>query len=116
MKIMLPLLLLLLSGCATLPSQQQLIGLSREEILQCMRQAVNREALAYQEVLSYSGSAADPMGPLKKLAGLEPKQRSCQVKFVLENGKVTSVRYQAPDGSDIKDDSMCSFMVENCFK
>lgn len=116
MKIILPLFLLLFSACAILPSQDQLIGLNRQELKECVQQALTEEIQGDLEILSFSGSEYDPMCPLKKLAGQKPTQHHCQVRFVLEKGKVTSVHYRTSDSGDSKGDALCASLVEKCLK
>jgi hypothetical protein len=114
MKIILALFVLLVSSCASLSNQEQLIGLSRHDIVRCMGQADKQEQQNDQERLSFSGSEENALCPLKKLAGQKPTQRYCKAVFLFKEGKVESVRYQAVDGSDITDDSVCSFLIKNC--
>jgi len=116
MKFVLLLFLLSLSACVTLAAQDQLIGLSRQELVSCMQQVLTEEVQDNREILSFSGSKTDPMCPLKKLAGSEATKHHCQVKFVLENGKVTSVDYQTSNEGDKEGDALCAFLVEKCIK
>lgn len=114
MKTILPLMIFLLSGCATLSGSEQLLGMSRTQLMACMSQTNAERHQDGQHILTFSGEHPEAMCPLKKLAGMQPKQRHCQLQVTLTNGQVVAVHYLNADGSEVQDASKCEFLLEKC--
>ncbi len=120
MRAILP-LLFVLSGCAahrveiTQRAQGELLGLTRQALLDCMGKPQSQEQQGSQETLVYTGTDPDHGCPLMPLAAGKPP-RHCEALFVLEGGKVKAVSYRAQNGSAIEDLGQCAFLVKKCVK
>jgi hypothetical protein len=118
-----PLLALALAACAERPevdqiAQQDMIGLSKRDILACMGAPAQRHALGEgTEIWTYSVGTTTTDSP-PWAAGLNfsalPPPAPCDVRIVMTNAHVSQVGYEMPDGRALPSGRQCTFAVEAC--
>lgn len=117
MKIILPLLLLILSGCASQRSElarSATPNLNRQALIKCLGMPSLQEQNDDQEILTYNSTVTDALCPLKALAGMEPPVHHCQAVFVLEGDRVRTINYRQQDDVISQSGSVCAFILEKC--
>jgi hypothetical protein len=132
---------LLNAGCAfqraeiAQQAQHQMVGLSREQVLQCMGPPGNKMADGGTEVWSYesgnnhtavfgsgNSTTTGSIGGGSVLANTSSfgsavaETRHCTVNVVMANGYVSRVNYSGPTGGLITAGEQCAFAVQNCTK
>jgi hypothetical protein len=118
-----PLLVLMMSACAERPEvdqivQEDMIGLSKRDILACMGAPARRHALGEgTEIWTYAvGTTTSDSPPWA--AGLNfsalPPPAPCDVRIVMTNAHVSQVGYEMPDGRALLSGRQCTFAVEAC--
>jgi hypothetical protein len=109
-------LCLVLSGCAierSIVAQQaqgDMVGMSKEQILECMGPPMNKAAEGATEAWSYS---TNPTINLDRGSGAT---RYCNVTILMTAGNVSAVRYQGPTGGLITQGEQCAYAVDACLK
>lgn len=137
-------LALILSGCAVERAavannaQQQMIGMSKEQVLSCMGPPGGKQAEGVTEVWSYSsggetvsssyasatGTASGVrMGNMLSASGSSQgfgfsntQSRYCVVNIVMSGGMVNRVNYSGPTGGLITGGEQCAYAVRNCVR
>jgi hypothetical protein len=131
------------AGCALQRSQlaqdaqTKMVGMSKEQVLQCMGPPTQRMAEGASEVWSYnsgdgrttvysSGQArttatAVSTGPMvtgsasTTASGVAVgTRRYCTVNFLMGEGRVKRVNYVGPTGGLLTAGEQCAFAVQNC--
>ncbi len=118
-----PLLVLTMSACAERPevdqiAQQDMIGLSKRDILACMGAPAQRHALGEgTEIWTYAVGTTTTDSP-PWAAGLNfsalPPPAPCDVRVIMTNARVSQVGYEMPDGRALPSGRQCTFAVEAC--
>lgn len=124
-----------LAGCAIQRAQeasdakQQLVGLSKEQILGCMGPPVTKAAEGATEVWSYNSGNGQTVGfgssSANVYAGrgyasgygtstMVTEKRFCTVNVTLMDGRVTRINYVGPTGGLLTQGEQCAFAVQNC--
>ena len=109
------------AGCSHQQTQianeapNQMIGLSREQVLTCMGAPTKQAATGATEVWSYDSgnSAAGITG--NSAAGIN-RVRNCMVNVVMTDGRVSSVNYVGDTRGPITQSEQCAFAVQNCVR
>ena len=118
-----PLLALTMSACAERPevdqiAQQDMIGLSKKDILACMGEPAARRGLSEgTEIWTYAGGTTTTSSPPWAAGGasaLKLRPAACDVKIIMTNAHVSQVAYRMPDGSALPSGRQCSFAVQAC--
>jgi hypothetical protein len=125
----LPLVLVLLGGCAVqraetaARAQSELVGLTKGELLSCAGVPVRQDRADGLDFLTYSsggdsvGSAvASQTSPSTVILAGKSVRRYCEVTFVLRDGVVQRVNYQGRTGGILSQGEQCAFVVQNCLK
>jgi hypothetical protein len=105
-----------LAGCAVeravvaQQAQNDMIGMSREQILGCMGPPINKAAEGATEAWSYS---TNPTMNMDRGSG---QTRYCVVTILMTSGHVSAVRYQGPSGGLISEGEQCAYAVNACLK
>jgi hypothetical protein len=134
-----------LAGCAIQRAQvaqdarAQMVGLSKEQILGCMRPPGNKAAEGQTEVWSYASgngytstiATADvnTSGQVSRVGNevygsanstgfgtATSTRRFCTVNVVMTSGAVSAVNYQGPTGGLLTAGEQCAFAVDACVK
>ncbi|MBV8105758.1 MAG: hypothetical protein JO223_14255 [Hyphomicrobiales bacterium] len=118
-----PLLALTMSACAERPevdqiAQQDVIGLSKRDIVACMGEPITRRALGEgTEIWTYAGGMTTTLSPPwavgLNFSALGP-QDACDVRIVMTNARVNEVTYRMPDGRALPSGRQCAFAVQAC--
>lgn len=120
MKILLSLILFVLAGCATQKSElaqnspSRLVGQTRQAVLACMGKPDRQEHQDDADRLVFTGTASEPVCPMKKLAGVAPPPVQCEAVFTLQADKVKTVKLQATSGNSKKPAEDCAFLLAKC--
>jgi hypothetical protein len=134
-----------LSGCSlqraseAQHAQSQMVGMTKEQVLQCMGPPAQQSAEGQTEVWSYasgngrtdvrafgnsttSGSViatgnyasghANTYGSSFAMA----TRRSCTVNVVMVSGRVGAVNYSGPTGGLLSQGEQCAFAIQNCVR
>jgi hypothetical protein len=122
---------LMLSGCAlqraqdASDAQQQLVGMSKSQILACMGIPGKKATEGRIEVWSYNSgngqtdtfvtgsTQANMLGNSGYAAGTTSR-RYCVVNIAIENDRVGNVSYVGPTGGLVTQGEQCAFVVQNC--
>ncbi len=134
-KIIISLLLLLpiLSGCANIKASQtaaqaktKLIGMSKENILQCMGATETIQTVGNTEVWKYysAGTPKTTINLYNNTSGYNQysygtantTQTTCKIDIVFINGNVSRVNYSGNTGGLLTKDYQCAESVKNCVK
>ena len=136
---------LLNAGCAfqraeiAQQAQHQMVGMSKEQVLQCMGPPGNKMAEGASEVWSYesgnnhtsvfgtgnsnttasvvsTGSVATGQASTTSFGSAVATSRHCTVNVVMSSGYVSRVNYSGPTGGLITEGEQCAFAVQNCTK
>jgi hypothetical protein len=130
-----------LGGCAAQravvaqDAQQQMVGLTKEQVLSCMGAPAGTSAVGATEVWSYnsgnghtqvstfstasasiSGTPYSAMGSGFGSTFGVASTRYCIVNVVMANGRVSRVNYSGPTGGLITGGEQCAFAVQNCVR
>jgi hypothetical protein len=118
-----PLLVLTVGACAERPevdqiAQQDVIGLSKKDIVACMGEPATRRALAEgTEIWTYAAgtttTSSPPWAVGLNFSAIAPPS-ACDVKIVMTNAHVSQVAYRMPDGSALPSGRQCAFAVQAC--
>jgi hypothetical protein len=102
-------------------AQDQMIGLSKERVLACMRPPINRAAVGATEVWSYSSGNGRTDASIFMAGGNgfvsgtgTSRSRFCNINVVMTNGAVSRVNYSGPTGGLLTQGEQCAFAVANC--
>lgn len=127
------LLITTLVGCANIQSSQtaakakkNLVGMSKESILQCMGAASNIQSVGNTEVWEYSsiGSPHTTINYYNNQSGynqygygnVNTIQRNCKINVVFIGGQVSSINYSGNTGGLFTKDYQCAETVKNCVR
>jgi outer membrane protein assembly factor BamE (lipoprotein component of BamABCDE complex) len=94
------------------PAQSQLVGMTKEQVLSCVGQPLEKATEGQSEVWSYS-SGNDRTG-VAEGNGAAVATGSCTVKVVIVFGRVSQVNYSGPTGELLSNGDQCAFAVQNC--
>ena len=118
-----PLLVLMMSACAERPevdqiAQEDMIGLSKRDIVACMGEPVSRRAPAEgTEIWTYASGTTTTLSP-PWAAGLNfsalGPPAACDVRIIMTNARVSQVAYLMPDGRALPSGRQCAFAVQAC--
>jgi hypothetical protein len=120
-------------------AQAQMVGMSKEQVLQCMGPPVQNSTVGQTEVWSYpsgngrtqvstfgnsttSGSVIASGNYARAYAntygsGLAvATKRFCTVNVVMVGGRVSAVNYSGPSGGLLSPDEQCAFAIQNCVR
>jgi hypothetical protein len=99
--------------------QNQMIGLTKEQVLACMGPPLNKAAGGSTEVWSYA-SRDEWRDPTLKVArgwwGEPSSQKSCTIKLVMVAGRVNRLSYVGATGGPLAPGEQCVFALENCVR
>jgi outer membrane protein assembly factor BamE (lipoprotein component of BamABCDE complex) len=113
----------LCSGCAYQrahiagEAQNQMIGLTKEQVLACMGPPLNRASEGATEVWSYNstnGYTAVASNGGRGWATATASQRFCTVNVTMTDGRVSRLNYLGPTGGMLTQGEQCAFAVQNC--
>ena len=133
-----------LTGCAAQraqvaqDAQQQMRGLTKEQVLSCMGPPANRAAEGKTEVWSYSSGGETLITGHSSMFGTAnaystpggafaqgvansnsfgmAQQRYCVVNVVISGGTVSTVNYSGPTGGIFTGGEQCAYAVRNCVR
>jgi len=120
-------------------AQTQMIGMSKEQVLQCMGPPVQKSAEGQTEVWSYasgngrtqvnafgnsttsgsvtaSGNYASGYANTYGSGVAIATRRSCTVNIVMVAGLVSTVNYSGPTGGLLSQGEQCAFAIQNCVR
>jgi outer membrane protein assembly factor BamE (lipoprotein component of BamABCDE complex) len=80
------------------PAQSQLVGMTKEQVLSCVGQPLQKATEGQSEAWSYTSGNDHP----------------CTVKVVIVFGRVSQVNYSGPTGELLSNGDQCAFAVQNC--
>src|SRR5262249_15881717 len=118
-------------------AQATMVGMTKEQVLQCMGPPVQKSAEGQTEVWSYpsgngrtqvstfgnsttsgsvfaSGNYAGGNANTYGSGLAEATSRSCVVNVVMVAGRVSAVNYSGPTGGLLSQGEQCAFAVQNC--
>lgn len=114
------LILTLLLGCVSArriqrsiiaeKAKQELIGMSKTDILSCAGNPLRSEKKDQYEDLIYIGSSRS----VDQNGNVPGEARYCEVTFTFSNDKVTDISYAGRTGGKDTVDEQCAFVVRNC--
>jgi hypothetical protein len=120
-------LALLCAGCAIQRSQlaadaqNQMLGLTKEQVLACMGPPANKAAEGTTEVWSYaSGNGQTTVSTFASggrgyASGFGvAEQRFCTVNVTMTSGRVSRLNYVGPTGGVLTPGEQCAFALQNC--
>ena len=97
-----------------------MMGASKDQVLACMGQPVNKSSAGTAEVWSYksdSGSV-EPFetGGEQTLAptARRPNPTACTINITLVGGRVSKLSYTGPDGEAMAANQHCAYALEGC--
>lgn len=114
---------LALAGCAVEravvanQAQNQMVGLTKEQVLACMGPPINHAAVGQTEVWTYNsgnGRTDTRINGGAFSATAISTQRSCTINVVMTDGRVSNVNYSGPTGGLITGGEQCAYAVQNC--
>jgi hypothetical protein len=118
-------------------AQNQMVGLTKEQVLACMGPPAAKTAEGTTEVWSYHsgndrttvsaigssttnasivggpGNASGTASTLSSGIGIASR-RYCNVSVVMADGRVSRVNYSGPTGGALTGGEQCAFAVQNC--
>ena len=120
-------------------AQSQMVGMSKEQVLQCMGSPLQKSAEGQTEVWSYASgngrSQVSTFGSSTTSGSLVASgnyatgyantygsglavatRRSCTVNVVMVVGRVSAVNYSGPTGGLISQGEQCAFAIQNCVR
>lgn len=98
-------------------AQNQMVGLTKEQVLACMGPPINQAMVGQTEVWSYNsgnGRTDTAMNGNAIMATAISTQRFCTVNVVMTDGRVSGLNYSGPTGGLITAGEQCAFAVQNC--
>jgi outer membrane protein assembly factor BamE (lipoprotein component of BamABCDE complex) len=94
-------------------AQTQMVGMSKEQVLQCMGPPLQKTAEGQTEVWLYgSGNGRTTVSYGNGVA--IGTQRFCSVNVVMIGGRVSAVNYSCPTGGLLSRGEQCAFAIQNC--
>jgi hypothetical protein len=129
--------ILVLAGCAIQraqvanAAQEQMVGMSSEEVLACMGPPEVREAEGETEVWAYNsggrtvGSGTSfgfgtggysGFGVGVGVGSYNSRDLYCQVNVFMADGRVSHITYEGPTGGLATQGEQCAYAVENCVR
>jgi hypothetical protein len=112
-----------LAGCAiqraqtAATAQNQMIGLSKEQVLTCMGPPMNKAAEGSTEVWSYgsgNGRTDVAMAGGRGWVSGSASERFCTVNVTMASGLVSRINYVGPTGGLLTPGEQCAFALQNC--
>ena len=117
----------LLAGCAYERAEiadrarAQMVGMSRESVLACMGPPSSRMSEGGTEVWSYRtgngrvdvASNAHVVGSMV-MGGATATMRYCDVRVVMQGGRVARLTYSGPTGGLLTQGEQCAYAVSDC--
>jgi outer membrane protein assembly factor BamE (lipoprotein component of BamABCDE complex) len=112
-----------LSGCAiqraqvAATAQNQMIGMSKEQVLACAGPPMNKATEGATEVWSYAsgnGRTDVAMSGGRGWATGSSSQRFCTVNVTMASDRVARVNYVGPTGGLLTPGEQCAFALQNC--
>jgi hypothetical protein len=120
-------------------AQAQMVGMAKEQVLQCMGPPAQKSAEGQTEVWSYaSGNGRTQVSTFGNSttsgsviatgnyasgqastygSGLAiATRRSCTVNVVMVAGRVSAVNYSGPTGGLLSQGEQCAFAIQNCVR
>lgn len=106
-------------------AQASMVGMPKEQVLQCMGSPANSTIAGATEVWTYNSgngwtdtfqTAHASGGPYSASASgfAISTKRFCKVDVVMTAGRVSRINYSGPTGGLITKGEQCAFAVENC--
>jgi hypothetical protein len=118
-----PLVALALAACAEHPTvdqiaQEDMIGLSKRDILACMGDPIGRRAFGEgTEIWTYASGVtttdSPPWAAGLNFSALTPPA-PCDVRVIMTNAHVSQVTYLMHDGRGLPTGRQCTFPVHEC--
>ena len=126
---------LILASCAlqraqvASAAQEQMVGMSSEEVLACMGPPAARDTEGQTEVWTYNsggrtvGSGTSfgfgtggysGFGVGVGVGSYNSRDLYCQVNVFMADGQVDRIGYQGPTGGLVTEGEQCAYAVENC--
>ncbi len=94
-----------------------LVGLSRDQILECAGKPERISGPARSESLVYTSSSGDSSIVIGAAGGPVQKSRhSCDVTFVMRDNWVVEVQYAGRTGNTLTPDEECAPIVRKCMR
>jgi len=100
-------------------AQSSMIGMSKQQILECMGAASNTQSQGNAEVWNYH-SGGDYRGSVNLYSNDQyttgtaiVNRRSCEINVVFENGIVSKILYSGRTGGILSRGEQCAFAVAN---
>ena len=123
-------LLAALSGCSVQRAETaaiaktQLVGMTKEQVLQCMGGPASTARAGNTEVWTYySGGDAYTSGnataytfgsTTTAYANARTRTRYCKIDLILNDDRISRVNYSGRTGGIITEGEQCAFAVQNC--
>lgn len=124
---------LMLAGCGSFEraelaerAKSELVGLSKEEILNCMGAPSERASAGDTEVWDYESgvetfatTTGSATATNRRFFGSQVTaihRLYCEVSVVIEQGRVTRINYRGNTGGLFSEGEQCSYVVENCLQ
>lgn len=126
---------LILAGCAfqraqvASAAQEQMVGMSSEDVLACMGPPEARDAEGETEVWAYNsggrtvGSGTSIgfgtggySGVGVGVGSYNSRELYCQVNVFMADGRVSRIGYEGPTGGLVTAGEQCAYAVENCVR
>lgn len=117
-----------INGCAiqraevATKAKTSLIGMSKQQILQCMGAASEiqkqgtTEAWKYYSGGDYRGSINAYTDNQYTFGTTTLNKRSCEINILFDNSSVTNVLYSGRTGGILSQGEQCAYAVSNCVK
>ena len=102
-------------------AKTEMLGLSQQQVLQCMGPPANRAASGNTSVWAYpSGGSMSSSTTIVNQGGMYPmavtnsRFRSCVVTVNFNSGIVNQISYSGQTGGLVTGDEQCAYAVANC--
>lgn len=115
---------LVLTGCAmarasaAYQAQQDMIGMSRKDVLLCAGKPLEKTQDEGLELWTYAaGGQTDVIASAgRRFGAASIRSRSCLVTVVFDGEMVRQVNYSGRTGGALSPGEQCAFVVGNCLK
>ncbi len=94
-------------------AQNQMIGMTKEQILGCMGPPMNKAAEGATEVWSYP-SGNGHTSAYYDAGFASSSQRFCTINVTMTDGRVSRMNYVGPTGGLLTAGEQCAFALQNC--